>query len=84
MNGVARVDARLEEGSLVQFVAREPRREAVVLGKIEIDDAERARVATAGAIGGLVCSSRPGMCRDSVNRNRQICATCEPVVMWTR
>ncbi len=33
---------------------------------------------------GEVCSSRAGMCRDSANRNMQICATCVPVVMCTR
>jgi len=31
--------------------------------------------------GGAVCSSTPGMKRDSTIRNMQICATCVPVVM---
>ena len=31
-----------------------------------------------------VCSSLPGMRRDSVSRNQQICTTWVPVVMWTR
>ena len=34
--------------------------------------------------GGAVCSSRAGKYRVSVRRNRQICATCVPVVTWTR
>ena len=34
--------------------------------------------------GGLVCSRRAGRWRDSVRRKRQICSTCEPVVMCTR
>ena len=31
--------------------------------------------------GGAVCSSTPGMKRDSTSRNMQIWATCVPVVM---
>ena len=34
--------------------------------------------------GGAVCSSTPGMKRDSTIRNMQICATCVPVVMWAQ
>ena len=34
--------------------------------------------------GGEHCRRFPGRCRDSVSRNRQICATCVPVVMWMR
>ena len=38
----------------------------------------------AGPGRGEVCNSRPGMKRASTIRNRQICATCVPVVMWTQ
>ena len=34
--------------------------------------------------GGTLWISLPGRKRLSVKRNRQICATCEPVVMWMR